>query len=262
MNGTRHGDKKGASMIKTGIPKLDDKLGGGIPTRKTLCYYIEPGAAGEVFGMQTLDKALEEGREAVFVSTTMEPNVVREQFREFGWDPERYGNRLAILDAYSGLVGLKSDEKYLVENPNDIESINDAITHTMEDLSPGGVIYSSLSQIMDFTGADIEEYVREWNKCIVHKGIVGVYGFTAWPYPDEVLANVKEEFFNCVVQVEGIGNGVPLGRYYEVVRTDWCITPREHVLFNTVKPGGVKECEPKLKRERLKLLMTDDGIRC
>ncbi|MEE8168828.1 MAG: RAD55 family ATPase [Candidatus Hydrothermarchaeales archaeon] len=242
--------------IKTGIPKLDDKLGGGVPTGRTLCYYIEPGAAGEVFGMQTLASALKEGREGIFVSTHMEPNIVREQFKEYGWGFEGYGDRFFILDAYSGLMGLKSDEGYLVENPNDIDSINDTITQAIEDLSPGGVIYASLSQIMDFTGADIEKYVSEWNKRIMHKNAVGVYNFTAWPYPKEILAKAKEEFFNCVVQLRSIGNGVPLGQYYEVAKADWCDAVGEHVLFRTMKPGGVKTYEPTLKKERLKLLIS------
>ncbi len=242
-------------MIKTGIPKLDDFLGGGVPKGKTLCYYIQPGVVGEVFGMQALAKTLEEGGEGVFVSTTMEPSMAREQFKEYGWDVEEYGDRLAIVDAYSGLIGLKSDEKYLVENPNDIDSLGDTITQAIEDLKPGSVIYASLSQIIDFTGANIEKYVSEWNKRILDKKAVGVYSFTAWPYPNEIRTKVKE-FFNSVVEVVGIGEIVLIGNYYSILRADWCDVVNNYVLFETEKPGGIKDSHvPMLKRQRLRLLM-------
>ncbi|MCZ7397132.1 MAG: hypothetical protein O8C59_01305 [Candidatus Methanoperedens sp.] len=44
--------------IETGIPKLDDFLGGGIPKGKSLIYYIQPGVEGEIFGMQTVYNTL------------------------------------------------------------------------------------------------------------------------------------------------------------------------------------------------------------
>ncbi len=246
-------------VIRTGIPKLDDKLGGGVRKGKSICYYVEPGVAGEIFGMQTLAGILEAGGRGVLVTTTKYPSVVREQFKEYGWDLAGYGDRFAIIDAFSGLMGLASCEKYVVEDPGDMEGLSDAITHAMEDLSPGDVIYSSLSQIMDACGEYIEEYVKKWNKLISLKGLVGVYGFTAWPYPEEILAKVREEFFDCVVQLGGIGNGVHVGRYYEVVKVDWGDVSDKHILFWTVKPGGLKAYELSLRRESLEPLIEAIG---
>ena len=36
-------------MVETGIPKLDEFLGGGIPKGKSLVYYSQPGVEGEIF---------------------------------------------------------------------------------------------------------------------------------------------------------------------------------------------------------------------
>ncbi len=68
--------------IKTGIPRLDDYLGGGVPRGKTLCYFVQPGVVGDVFGMQTMARAIKEGGRGLFVTFIMEPREVRERFKE------------------------------------------------------------------------------------------------------------------------------------------------------------------------------------
>jgi len=66
-------------VIETGIPKLDDFLGGGIPNGKTLLYYIEPGVEGDVFGMQTLYHNLQKGYKGLFITSTTAPDILRER---------------------------------------------------------------------------------------------------------------------------------------------------------------------------------------
>ncbi len=233
-------------MVETGIPKLDDYLGGGIPTGKSFCYYIQPGVHGEIFAMQTMVTTLEQGGKGVFATTTMDPAMVREEFRDYGWDLDKYGDRFAIVDAYSGLMGLESKEKYVVEDPTDIESFNKSISKAIEDYGGGGVVYGSLSQLVDICGEGVEEYVREWNKQIMLNDGVAIYNFTAWPYPEEILRKMKEELFNCVVQVGGVGGRVLFGQYYGIIRADWCDPQNKYVLFRVIKPGGVKVYIPKL----------------
>ena len=48
----REATKRG--YMETGIPKMDDLLGGGIPRGKSLVYYIMPGIDGGIFGLQTI----------------------------------------------------------------------------------------------------------------------------------------------------------------------------------------------------------------
>ena len=90
-------------MIETGIPKLDEFLGGGIPKGKSLIYYIQPGVEGEVFGMQTVYRSLKSGRTSVFVASSTIPEIIRSQFKEFGWDISSYQDRFFFVDAYNQL---------------------------------------------------------------------------------------------------------------------------------------------------------------
>ena len=107
--------------------------------------------------------------------------------------------------------------------------------------------FGSLSTIMDICGEEKTlEYIEQWNRQVLLNDIVGIYNFTSWPYPDEILTKIKEELFNAVIQVGGIGERVIFGQYYGVIKTDWSESKGKVVLFRLVKPGGVKAFIPKL----------------
>ena len=123
-------------MIQTGITKLDDYLMGGIPDGKSLVYYIHPGVEGNVFGMQTLYHNLAEGKKCVFVASSSDPSMIKGMFKDFGWDLGNYKDNLFIVDAYSGLIGATSNEKYVVEDPESIDSLNSHVRVTVNHHGP------------------------------------------------------------------------------------------------------------------------------
>ena len=94
--------------METGIPKMDDLLGGGIPRGKSLVYYMMPGIDGGIFGLQTIYAILKKGEIGVFVLSETMPDIIKERFKEFGWDIDSFTNRLILVDAYSQLSGAPS----------------------------------------------------------------------------------------------------------------------------------------------------------
>jgi len=140
-------------MIETGIPKLDGYLHGGVPEGRSLVYYTYPGVAGDVFGMQTICHATSNGRLGVYVASSTDPQMIRDQFSEFGWATEDYNGRFIVVDAFSGLIGADSQERYVVSDPEDINSLTQCIKKVMEEMSePGIIVFESLSTIMDLCG--------------------------------------------------------------------------------------------------------------
>jgi len=169
-------------MIETGIPKLDEFLGGGIPNGNSLVYYIQPGVEGEVFGLQTIYSSLKKGGTGVFVVSSTIPEILKGQFREFGWDIQQFKDKFLFVDAYNSLIGAPSNEKYVVSNPDNIEAFSKTIIDAMKDLSPSTFVFGSLSTIIDLCGEkETIEAVRTWNKMAKLYGHVLVYNFTAWP---------------------------------------------------------------------------------
>ncbi|MCK4247870.1 MAG: hypothetical protein KAX04_04965, partial [Methanomicrobia archaeon] len=205
-------------MIPSGIPRLDSFLGGGIPKGKSIMYLIQPEVEGEIFGMQTIYKNLESGRKAVFITTKSDPQIIRENFEEYGWNVSKYKDNLIFVDAYSSLIGSESDAQYLIKDSNDITSYDSIINEILEE-SGTAMMFGSLSSILDLCGEDALTYVKKWNEKFIDYDSIGVYNFTDWPYSEEVKTKLNE-IMNAVIKIGGVGERVILGQYYGVLKVD------------------------------------------
>jgi hypothetical protein len=231
--------------METGIPMLDGFLKGGIPRGRSLLYYIQPGIEGESLGLQTLSHNLMKGKRGVYITSTSSPKVVRESFKEFDWDMDKFGDRFAIVDAYSSLIGTGSNEKYVVEDPHNIKSYDEVMNRVFEDFKKSLVIFGSLSTIIDSCGEETLEFIKKWNKLTTVYDSVSIYSFTAWPYSKELIHEIKESF-DAVVEVSGIAERVILGQYYGVTKVDWGGSVGKSVLFRLLRPGGIRAYIPKI----------------
>jgi len=234
-------------MVETGIPKLDDFLGGGIPKGKSLVYYSQPGVEGEIFGLQTVYGTLKKGGTCVFVVSSTMPVIIKDQFKEFGWDIHSFKDKLFFVDSYNPLIGAASDEKYVVSNPDNIDSFNKTIMDIIKELPPSTIVFGSLSTIMDLCGEkETIEAVRNWNKLAMLYNHVLVYNFTAWPYSDQTLELIKGKLFNSVITIGGIAERVIFGQYFGILKSDWAEISRKSMLFRVLRPGGIRIFIPKI----------------
>jgi|Deesub1362B_J571_1020462.scaffolds.fasta_scaffold00316_15 hypothetical protein len=226
--------------MKIGIPVLDELLG-DVPRGKTVTYLIDPEVEGDVFPLQTLYENLENGNSCALIVSSMSPEIIKNRFREFGWDIEK--DSFSIVDAYSAYVGASSEEKYFVKNPADLKELDRVITRAIEENDL--IVFNSLSTIIDISGEDVIEFVNGWNKYAMLNDAVIVYGFTSWPYAQEVLEKIKE-LSNTVISVGGIHHRVVLGHYYGILKSDWKEVKNKAVLFKLLRPGGVRAYIPKI----------------
>ncbi|VVB88470.1 Circadian clock protein kinase KaiC [uncultured archaeon] len=234
-------------MIETGIPKLDEFLGGGIPKGKSLVYYIQPGVEGEVFGLQTIYNSLKKGDTGVFVVSSTIPDIIKGQFRDFGWDISKFKDKFFFVDAYDSLIGAPSNEKYVVPNPDNIEAFSKIIISAIKELPPSTIVFGSLSTIIDLCGEkETMQAVMTWNKMAKIYDHVLVYNFTAWPYSEESLKAIKEDMFNAVISVGGIAERVIFGQYFGILKADWTTEIKKSMLFRVLRPGGIKLYIPKI----------------
>jgi len=167
---------------------------------------------------------------------------------EFGWDAEGCGDRFAIIDAFSGLIGADSHERYVVADPEDTRSLTQCIKNAMEDMrEPGVIVFESLSTIMDLCGeSETLDAIEEWNQYAMLYDHAMIYNFTAWPYSDDTLLAIKEDIFDSTISVGGITGNVIFGQYFGVLKTNWTDAVRKFILFKVLKPGGVRAYIPKI----------------
>lgn len=236
------------NMVETGIPKLDEYLDGGIPKGKSLIYLNHPGVEGDVFGMQSLYHNLLKGGNCIYITSSSNPSLVKDQFREFGWSIENYLDNLRIIDSYSSLVGDLSMEKYVVSDPENIDSLTEVIHRAMKEVPKGSVvIYGSLSTVMDLCGEEETiKAVKLWNKLAMLYDHVLIFNFTVWPYEESTLNVIKNDLFNSVISVGGIAERVIFGQYFGVLKADWTELRAKSMLFRILRPGGIKIYIPKI----------------
>jgi hypothetical protein len=231
-------------FLETGIPKLDDMLGGGIPMGKSLLYYIQPGVEGDVFGMQTMHRGLKKGMKVVHITATSPPENVKEDMLSLGFNFDAYKDRFSIVDAYSMLVGIDSKERYVVDDAESIESYDRVIDMAIEENDV--IVFGSLSDIFDLCGEEETlEHIKKWTGDAFLHDVTIIANFTAWPYPSFVTEGVKNAF-NVVVIIAGVAERVILGQYYSIIKADWTEIEKKMLLFKISRPGGVKAYIPKV----------------
>lgn len=234
-------------MIETGIPKLDEFLGGGIPEGKSLVYYNQPGVEGEIFGLQTIYNTLKNGGTGVFVASSTMPDITKGQFKEMGWDIAPFKDRLFFVDAYNPLIGAPSSERYIVSNPDNIDNFCKIIEAVLKELPPCTVVFGSLSTVLDLCGEKrTVEAIKTWNKLGVLHNHVMIYNFTAWPYSQETLNAIKDELFDAVISIGGIAERVIFGQYFGILKSGWAKETKKSMLFRVLRPGGIKIFIPKI----------------
>lgn len=235
-------------MIETGIPGLDEHLNGGIPEGKSLLFYIQPGVEGGKLGMQIIHHNLAKGKCGVYVVSSSSPRVVRESFRELGWDMDEFGDRFSIIDGYSSLIGAPSEEKYVVMDPHDIGSYEEAMDEQLNDVGFSNpiIVVDSLSTLIDMCGAkEVIRSISRWNESLQDHEAVSIYNFIAWPYSEAILNKIRKTF-DAVVDISGITERVIMGQRYCLSKVGWGGKTGGSVLFKVLKPGGARAYIPKV----------------
>jgi len=88
--------------IETGIPGLDELLGGGFPKGRSILLTGGAGTGKSIFGIQYLYNGIVKYGENGILVTLEEPTeVIRENMKTFGWNLKELEdeNQLAIIDA-------------------------------------------------------------------------------------------------------------------------------------------------------------------
>jgi len=117
--------------IKTGTPRLDDLLLGGIPFGANVLVYGPPFTGKEVLMSVFIAEGLKKGVPAIWVMTEKSPKEIREEMMFVLSGYEEYEKRglVKYVDAYSRSMGDESQDPYTeyIESPTDYESIQKAI---------------------------------------------------------------------------------------------------------------------------------------
>jgi len=76
--------------VTTGMPPLDSLMEGGFPKGSSILLTGGTGTGKTIFCLQYLWEGLQKGEPCVFLSLEEEPEDIKEDARQFGWDMEKF----------------------------------------------------------------------------------------------------------------------------------------------------------------------------
>ncbi|MBI5000976.1 MAG: 50S ribosome-binding GTPase [Euryarchaeota archaeon] len=225
-------------MLRFGIPTIDDEVG-WIPDGSRILISAAPGIDLTPFGAHIAVKASENGMRAVYLTNNKPGTAVRREFDFLGFRPN---GDFVIVDAFSGIVGLPSQEKVCVGTPFEPASVASSV----RDASDGGgsvVIVDSISSMIDVCGmspTQISGLVKEMSK----KSTV-VALFSNWHYGEEITQGIAQGF-DAVVNLWNVEEITTMKQMMAISNVGWKKVRQTSVPIKVLRPGGLRVYVPKI----------------
>jgi len=238
-----------AARLSTGIKILDDLLKGGIERGSSVLLRSSPFVNVDPIAQQWLYNRLNEGDQGLYFVNNKAPETVLEEMETYGWPakPFKEEGKLTFIDAYTGILGLKSPEAFRVEDPTKIEEINKVVLHTIRDKGGKNTILfiDSLNTLIDQCGSGVLAKIGEWSKHGVTHDVSGVYIYTEWGYPDEVTSRL-EKAFDSILDLKALKRIVASEALTITKVEKKEVKEPKFIPFKYVKPGGLRVYVPKI----------------
>jgi hypothetical protein len=238
------------NMVKTGVPKLDEVLYGGLKPQSTVLLCSQPGVENVEFALQALYNRLKAGDNGLYFVNNKSPETVKSLAEEYGWNFDSYHQQgtFAFFDAYSTLISAQSNSKYYLDSPENAEQLCEAVSEAITKLEcPNTVlIFDALSTLVD-SSANESEVLASVRKMLVDirkSNTTSIFLFTEWIYPKTLTTKIKN-LFECVIELKALERKVILQKYFSVIKASWAFEKRD-VPFKIIKPGGVRVFIPKI----------------
>ncbi len=131
--------------VPTGVPGLDDILGGGLPKRHLYLVEGDPGTGKTTLALQFLLEGIRNGEKVLYVTLSESKRELEDVIRSHQWPPEG----LLIYEMTPPDEELNAEAQYTVFHPSEVELADTitAILTQVEEVQPQRVVFDSLSEL-------------------------------------------------------------------------------------------------------------------
>jgi circadian clock protein KaiC len=147
MNDSIQPSSAGPSALdrsSTGVPGLDQILGGGLTTHRLYLVEGTPGTGKTTLALQFLLEGARNGEKGLYVTLSETPNELRAVAKTHGWTLDDIHLFELVNDA-----GLDPDSEQSILHPSEIElgETTKAVIRHIDELSPSRIVFDSLSEM-------------------------------------------------------------------------------------------------------------------
>ncbi len=177
---------------------LDPILQGGLPPGTSIALVGPPGSGKTCCSLQLALEAVNQGRDALYLSTENTPTTLIEQAQNFGIPlPKNHEkNPIQYVDAYSWRIGMQKDPYALsrISNPGNLNEVNLIITDHAKLLKPGSIIIIDSVSGLSLSAPDeqrIRTFVHSIAQRIINLGKILVLILEDEAHDSKLITNLR-----------------------------------------------------------------------
>lgn len=143
-------DKTPASLLRTGVPGLEDVLGGGLTPGRLYLVEGTPGSGKTTIAMQFLMEGVRLGEAVLYVTLSETSDELLGVAQSHGWDLKG----MEVREMLPSQDSLSPEEQYTVFHPSEVElgETTIRILKEVERINPSRVVFDSLSELRLLAG--------------------------------------------------------------------------------------------------------------
>ncbi|SFN41435.1 ATPase domain-containing protein [Variovorax sp. OV329] len=140
-------------LLSTGVPGLDDVLGGGLTPNRLYLIEGTPGAGKTTIAIQVLRDGVAHGESVLYVTLSETEAELAGVARSHGWDIRG----IHVREMLPSLDTLAPDEQYTMFHPSEVELSETTlrILADVDEIKPTRVVFDSLSELRLLAGSSL-----------------------------------------------------------------------------------------------------------
>ena len=175
------------------MPVIGQLLNRPVKAGQVLVFLFDADSQWAMLILNLVAEMLRKGTEVLYISTSKQLAVVRDNFRTYGFDPSPYeaDERLVLSDAFTFKTGRQSTEKYYFPSLN-IADISLISSKSLDMWNPGTVrLFENVSEVVEASDEkSFLKFYRTWISRFVTRGRIVIDGFVRGVHSESLYTSV------------------------------------------------------------------------